>query len=149
MFQEKLRGSRFQYSPMKHIHVACAIIEENGKVLATQRSTAMSMPLKWEFPGGKIEPGESPEDCLRRELIEELGISVDVVLPLLPHTHEYKTLTVTLYPVVCNISSGEIVLHEHAALEWLRPKELATLDWAEADLPVIKSYLAEVEATAR
>jgi 8-oxo-dGTP diphosphatase len=125
---------------MKHIHVACAIIEENNKVLAAQRSAAMSMPLKWEFPGGKIEVGESPEECLMRELREEIGISVSVVLALPPHTHEYKTLTVTLYPFVCNISSGEMILHEHAALKWLRPKELATLDWAEADLPVIEKY---------
>jgi 8-oxo-dGTP diphosphatase len=130
---------------MKHIHVACAIIEENGKVLATQRSASMSMPLKWEFPGGKIEPGESAEECLQREVREEIGISVSVVLALPPHTHEYKTLTVTLYPFVCNISSGEIILHEHAALEWLRPKELATLDWAEADLSVIDSYLTQGE----
>jgi 8-oxo-dGTP diphosphatase len=125
---------------MKHIHVACAIIEENGRVLATQRSAAMSMPLKWEFPGGKIEPGESPEECLRRELIEEIGITIDVVLALSPHTHRYNALIVTLYPFVCKISSGEIILHEHAALVWMKPEELHILDWPDADLPVIEKY---------
>jgi 8-oxo-dGTP diphosphatase len=134
---------------VKHLQVACAIIEENGKVLATQRSAAMSMPLKWEFPGGKIEPGESPEECLRRELVEEIGIHVCVVKSLPINTHHYPMFTVTLYPFLCLIESGEIVLHEHSAIVWLPPVELTSLDWAEADLPVIKSYLAEVEATAR
>jgi 8-oxo-dGTP diphosphatase len=111
---------------MKHIHVACAIIEKNGKVLATQRSAAMSMPMKWEFPGGKIDDGESPEKCLRREVGEEIGITVSVVLALPPHTHQYSTFIVTLYPFVCRVSSGEIVLIEHAALTWLPPDELYT-----------------------
>jgi 8-oxo-dGTP diphosphatase len=133
---------------MKHIHVACAIIEENGKVLATQRSTAMSMPLKWEFPGGKIEPGESPEECLMRELREEIGIDVQIGLALPSHTHEYNAFTVTLYPFVCSFLSGEMILHEHAALIWMKPGELATLDWAEADLPVIDSYLSQIESAS-
>jgi 8-oxo-dGTP diphosphatase len=125
---------------MKHIHVACAIIEQEGKVLCTQRSKTMSMPMKWEFPGGKIDDGESPEDCLHREVAEEIGITVDVLLSLPPHTHRYSTFTVTLYPFVCRISSGEIVLHEHAALTWLPPEELHRLDWADADPPVIDAY---------
>jgi 8-oxo-dGTP diphosphatase len=125
---------------MKHIHVACAIIEQEGKVLCTQRSKTMSMPMKWEFPGGKIDAGESPEDCLHREVAEEIGITVDVLLSLPPHTHRYSTFTVTLYPFVCRISSGEIVLHEHAALTWLPPEELHRLDWADADPPVIDAY---------
>ncbi|MEJ2684411.1 MAG: (deoxy)nucleoside triphosphate pyrophosphohydrolase [Candidatus Sulfobium sp.] len=133
---------------MKHIHVACAIIKENGKVLATQRSAAMSMPLKWEFPGGKIEVGESPEECLLRELREEIGIAVRIGLALPPHTHKYSSFIVTLYPFACKISSGEIVLHEHAAIIWLPPEELYTLDWAEADLPVIELYLAQIEAAS-
>jgi 8-oxo-dGTP diphosphatase len=63
---------------MKHIHVTCAIIEKDGKVLSTQRSESMSMPLKWEFPGGKIKAGESPSECLHRELQEELGVEVEI-----------------------------------------------------------------------
>ena len=61
---------------MRHLRVACAIIERDGRVLAAQRSAAMTLPLKWEFPGGKIEAGESPEECLIRELMEELGVTV-------------------------------------------------------------------------
>lgn len=126
----------------KHIHVACAIIERDDMVLAAQRSSAMSLPLKWEFPGGKIEPGESPDGCLRRELVEELGIRVKTKRTLPHHTHRYPTFTVTLYPFVCTIKSGSIVLHEHAAIAWLLPERLLELDWAEADLPVIENYLA-------
>lgn len=126
---------------MKHIHVTCAIIEQDGLVLAARRSAVMSMPLKWEFPGGKIDPGESPEECLRRELVEELGICVVVGRNLPASTHHYPAFAVTLYPFVCSIESGEIVLHEHAAITWLPPEKLHTLDWAEADLPVIDAYL--------
>lgn len=102
----------------------------------------MSLPLKWEFPGGKIEPGESLTECLQRELVEELGIRADVGTGLPPATHHYPTFTVTLYPFVCAIRSGDITLHEHAAMVWLPPEDLHSLDWAEADLPVIASYLA-------
>ena len=109
----------------------------------------MSLPLKWEFPGGKIDKGESPEECLKRELLEELGIQVSVDRVLSTSTHSYPTFTVTLHPFVCSIDSGDIVLHEHAAITWLPPEKLHTLDWADADIPVIESYLAECEAAIR
>ncbi len=125
---------------MKHIHVTCAIIEKDGKVLSTQRSEIMSLPLKWEFPGGKINDGERPEECLSRELYEELGISVVISRPLAPVTHQYPTFIITLYPFVCKIITGEIILHEHKAFTWLPPEKLHELDWAEADMPVIKNY---------
>ena len=125
---------------MKHIHVACAVIEIGGKVLCTQRSEAMSMPRKWEFPGGKIDEGESPEECLKRELREELGIDAAVGQALQTTTHHYPSFSVTLYPFTCEIISGEITLHEHSAMVWLSREELHKLDWAEADLPVIKEY---------
>ena len=124
-----------------HIHVACALIERDGLTLAARRSLKQSLPLQWEFPGGKIEPGESREDCLVRELLEELGIHICVGAPLQPATHSYATFTVTLYPFLCTILAGEITLHEHAEIAWLPPAELPSLDWAEADLPVIKEYL--------
>jgi len=127
---------------MKHLHVTCAIIERDGLVLAAQRSAAMSLPLKWEFPGGKIDSGETAEECLKRELVEEMGVRVRVGDALPESTHRYPTFTVTLYPFVCSIEAGEIVLHEHAAVSWLPAGELHTLDWAEADLPVIESYIA-------
>lgn len=123
-----------------HVHVACAIIERNGKVLAAQRSSTMSLPLKWEFPGGKIKDGERPEECLKRELLEELGIEIAVGKPLSPITHQYSTFTVTLYPFICKITTGEISLHEHKAIIWLHHDRLRELDWAEADLPLLEDY---------
>jgi 8-oxo-dGTP diphosphatase len=124
----------------KHIHVACALIERNGLVLAAQRSAIMSLPLKWEFPGGKLEAGESPEMCLQRELVEELGVTIAVGRALPLHTHSYDTFTVTLYPFVCTLESDTITLHEHAAIAWLPREELHTLDWLEADKPVLDAY---------
>lgn len=126
---------------MKRLEVACAIVERAGLVLATQRGAAMSLPLKWEFPGGKIDPGESPADCLRRELREELGVEITVGEALAPHTHSYPAFTVTLHPYRCAIGSGAIELHEHAAAAWIEPGRLEELDWAEADLPVVAEYL--------
>ena len=131
---EKLREFK------RHIHVACAIIERDSLVLAVQRSPAMSMPLKWEFPGGKIESHESPEDCVRRELLEELGLQISIDGQLPPSTHRYPTFTITLYPFTCSIQSGEMVLHEHSGALWLRPEKLLTLDWAEADTSAINNY---------
>jgi len=127
-------------APSKHIHVTCAIIERHGLVLATQRSATMSMPLKWEFPGGKVDEGESLEECLCREVTEELGLHVKICQPLLPTTHQYPLFTITLYPYICSIESGELTLREHAAASWLPPTELHELDWAEADVPIIHAY---------
>lgn len=125
---------------MRSIHVACALIEKHGRVLATQRSATMNMPLKWEFPGGKINPGEAPEECLKREVREELGIEIEVGFSLKIVSHRYPDFEITLYPFICSIISGQITLHEHAALAWRFPAELQALDWAEADLPVLHEY---------
>jgi len=124
----------------RHIHVACAIIERDGLVLSAQRSASMNLPLRWEFPGGKIEPGEGREECLKRELVEELGVQVEVGRPLTPATHHYDAFTVTLYPYVCRILSGEITLFEHSAISWLPAERMHELDWADADLPIIREY---------
>jgi 8-oxo-dGTP diphosphatase len=132
----------------KQLQVTCAIIERDGLVLAAQRSASMSLPLKWEFPGGKIDPGESPEECLQRELVEELGLQILPVRRLPSHTHHYPTFSVTLYPFICVITAGEITLHEHAAITWLSPERLGELDWAEADYPVITGYQALVRGVA-
>lgn len=126
----------------KHLHVACAIIEQNGLVLATQRSTTMTLPLKWEFPGGKLEAGETPEQALIREVSEELGISVTINAALARTTHSYPDFTVTLYPFTCIWSDGTLILHEHNAMHWLTPEQMPELDWAAADRPIISEYLS-------
>ena len=124
-----------------HLHVTCAIIEQDGCVLAAQRSRTMAMPLKWEFPGGKIKPGETPEHCLCRGIAEELAIKVAVHHALAEKTHAYPEFIITLYPFVCSIISGTIILREHAAVTWLPRENLSSLDWADADLPVLETYL--------
>lgn len=131
----------------RHLHVTCAIIQQEGKVLAAQRSATMTLPLKWEFPGGKIETGESPEECLHRELREELGISVHIDTAFSPETHNYPDFTVTLYPFACRMAGGVITLHEHHDLKWIEPHQMPELDWAAADLPVIGAYLASAVPT--
>jgi 8-oxo-dGTP diphosphatase len=127
-----------------HIQVACSIIERDGLVLAARRGASKSLPLKWEFPGGKIDPGESAEECVKRELLEEMGVLIDVKAALPLCTHHYSDFSVTLHPVICVIVSGEIALYEHTAIRWLPPEELYDLDWAEADFAVIDSYFARL-----
>jgi 8-oxo-dGTP diphosphatase len=124
------------------LQVACALIERDGRLLAVRRSATMSLPLKWEFPGGKIEAGESPADCLRRELREELGVEVDVGEPLPASAHDYPAFSVILHPMRCRIAGGDVTLHEHADARWLAPAELLSVDWADADLPVLETWKA-------
>ena len=117
----------------KAMQVACAIIEYNGKILAVQRGERLSMPLKWEFPGGKIHQGESPETCVVREVSEELDIHIAVVRSLSLVSYDYPDFSVTLHPFICSIVSGDIILRDHKAMLWLSPRELPTLDWVAAD----------------
>ncbi len=125
----------------KHLRVSCAIIERAGLILVARRGAAMSLPLKWEFPGGKIRPGETPEECLVREIKEELETDITITSSLPPATHEYPEFAVTLFPFIGTLLPGqEPKCSEHAALAWLPPAELPALDWAAADLPVLVSY---------
>jgi len=124
------------------LHVACAIIEHQGRVLAAQRSENMNLPLKWEFPGGKLQAGETPEECLIREVREELAVGIGIGPALPVATHAYPDFTVTLYPFVCSLHDGEMNLHEHRAVRWMEPERMNELEWAEADLPVIAEYLS-------
>jgi 8-oxo-dGTP diphosphatase len=124
------------------LQVTCAlIINPQNQILAAQRSQAMSLPLKWEFPGGKIEPGETAEDCLIREIREELNIEICIIKALPSNTHTYPKITIELIPFICEHIGGEIILKEHAQYRWLHKNELLALDWADADVPIVKHYL--------
>lgn len=118
------------------IRVTCAIIMQDEKILAVQRSETMPQPLQWEFPGGKIKEGESEEDSLIRELKEELDITIKPLKRLMPNTHHYPDKSIELIPFVCEIVEGNIVLHEHKTMQWLKKEKLMKLNWCEADIPI-------------
>lgn len=118
--------------------VTCAIIVEGSRVLAAQRSKTMTHPLEWEFPGGKVEPGETTEDCIVREIMEELGLKVMVVeaAPGVIHPHSSGRM-LELLPFVCRVVGGKLRLREHAQVRWCLPDELGGLAWARADVEVL------------
>lgn len=104
----------------------------------------MHLPLKWEFPGGKVDNGESLETCLKREIKEELDITIEIVQQLASNEHKYSDITIKLIPFICLWTKSDIHLKEHAAYQWLHPKNLLDLDWAEADIPIVKNYLTQL-----
>ena len=119
------------------LEVVCAIVPMNERILVARRSKTMTHPGKWEFPGGKIERGETQEMAIVREIREELGASVRPVTLLTPSTHAYPHRTIRLIPVVCKHSSGEFHPHEHDLLAWASRDELSGFDWCDADLPIV------------
>jgi len=98
----------------------------------------MKMPLKWEFPGGKVEEGESLEDCLIREIKEELAVFLSIDAALEPVIHHYDSFSITLYPFLCTIKEGTINLREHAQYKWILQDEFSMYDLAAADIPILK-----------
>ena len=103
----------------------------------------MHLPLKWEFPGGKVEQGESAEDCLIREIREELGVEIKIVKRMTPSVYDQGKQVIRLIPFQCTLVSGEVLLTEHAAFLWLDPAELDQIDWAEADIPIVKNFMGD------
>ena len=101
----------------------------------------MKLPLKWEFPGGKLEMGESEEACIIREIKEELNINISPLKKLSNSIHDYGSFKINLIPFIAEYISGEIELSEHKAYKLLDKNELLSLDWAEADLPIVEELL--------
>lgn len=122
------------------INVTCAIIEHNEKIVVVQRSEFMKLPLKWEFPGGKIENNETEEACIKREIKEELNIEIELISRLSPVTYKYPSFEIKLIPFIAKYINGEINLSEHKQFEWLTKDRLNNLDWAEADIAILKEY---------
>jgi 8-oxo-dGTP diphosphatase len=121
------------------IEVVCGIIENSrGEFLACRRPQGRHLGGRWEFPGGKLDPGESPESALIRELREELSIEVEVQSPLARVIWHYDEVTICLIPFRCRITTGEIHPTEHDQVIWCDPGKFHQLDWAAADLPVLR-----------
>ena len=121
---------------MKTIRVVAAIIVENGRVFATQRGYG-DFKDGWEFPGGKIEAGESPEQALVREIREELDTEIRVERLLRTVEWDYPTFHLSMDCFICKIESGDLHLREHEAARWLDLEHLNDVDWLPADLQLI------------
>lgn len=121
---------------MKVIEVVAAIIQRDGAYFATQRGYGEFEGL-WEFPGGKIEPGESREVALKREIQEELGVDITIDKFLCTTDYDYPSFHLTMHCYLCSVVSGEIELREHMSARWLTTKTLDSVEWFPADKYII------------
>ena len=123
---------------MKSISVVAAIIfDEQGRIFATQRGYGEWKDW-WEFPGGKIEPDETPQQALQREIHEELDTSIEVGELLRTINYDYPTFHLTLHCFKCKLTDSHITLLEHEASRWLKPNELQSVKWLPADEEIIE-----------
>ncbi|KAA6447297.1 8-oxo-dGTP diphosphatase MutT [Bacillus swezeyi] len=126
----------------KTIKVAAAVIHnDNNQILCALRSSIMSLPNLWEFPGGKLEEGENAREALIREIEEELGCTIEVGDLIADIHHEYEKVIVNLITLHANIVKGKPEAKEHAELRWVPVRELESLEWAPADLPTVSALV--------
>ena len=128
---------------MKKVEVVAGIIKCENKILCVQRSKNKLEYIseKYEFPGGKIEEGESKEEALSRELLEELNIHVSIKAEFCTIVHNYPDFELTMHSFICTINSPKITLNEHIDSKWLSLDQLADLDWAAADVPNVEKVV--------
>lgn len=128
---------------MKEINVVGAVLVDRDLVLCAQRGTEGALPGLWEFPGGKIEAGESPQAALAREIREELGVEIAVLKEVTTTSYLYDFGQVNLTTFYCRLVAGVPVASEHEAIAWLPPAELNSLTWAPADIPAVEIIQAD------
>ena len=132
-----------QAKNMKTIRVVAAVIRQNGKIFATQRGYG-EWKDGWEFPGGKIENGETPEAALKREIQEELDTTIIVDEYFHTVEYDYPQFHLSMRCYLCTVKDGKLILKEHEAAKWLGKDELTTVDWLPADeelIPMIESKM--------
>lgn len=122
---------------MKQIEVVAAIIRHDDTFLATQRGYG-EFKDGWEFPGGKIEPGEEPKEALKRELKEELAVDIEIQNFLCTVKYQYDTFHLTMHCYICELVDSKITLLEHEAAKWLTIDALDSVDWLPADIEVVE-----------
>ena len=131
---------------MRQIEVVAAILHCEGTYFATQRGYGEFEGM-WEFPGGKIEPGESRELALKREIQEELGIDITIDKFMCTTDYDYPSFHLTMHCYLCSIASGEIELREHKSARWLSAEQLDSVEWLPADIDIIKQLRIEKKET--
>ena len=129
---------------MKKIEVVAAIIIDNNKIYCARREDKGEVALKWEFPGGKIEVGEDPKDALIREIKEELNATIKVNSFFKTVEYQYKSFFITMHSYLCTIEKGPLLLSEHVEDMWLEVQDMYSLDWAPADIPIVKQLLEKL-----
>ncbi len=122
----------------KHITVSAAVIIQNKMVFCAQRKDQGELAQKWEFPGGKLEIGEIPENALIREIKEELDSTISILEKLTTVEHQYTTFDITMHAFLCQLVDGSLTLSEHLDSRWLSKDQLFSVDWAEADIPIVE-----------
>ncbi|MGQ1911314.1 (deoxy)nucleoside triphosphate pyrophosphohydrolase [Marinifilum sp. RC60d5] len=130
---------------MNKVEVTAAIIRKGNKILAAQRSHADELSGKWEFPGGKIEANESPEECIVRELNEEFGINTKVSGYLGESVYDYENKLIFLKAFYVEHISGEYQIRVHENIRWIKISELKNIDWAPADIALVKLLLQNLK----
>lgn len=142
---------RFKKFGMKCYKVAAAVIEYDGRILCVQRGATKFdyTAFKYEFPGGKIEPGETAQEALHREIIEELDYDVEVGEELVTLTHQYPDFLITMTAFRCVARHNRPLLKEHVDALWLTPRQMLGLDWAEADKPIVRQLVTERRQASR
>ncbi len=128
---------------MKKVEVVAAIIVNDNKILCVQRgeNKLPYISRKFEFPGGKIEEGETKEETIKREIKEELNMDINVMDEFITVNHQYPDFNLTMHSFICDCNSPELTLTEHIDYKWLSKNEMEHLDWAEADIPIVNKLI--------
>ena len=128
---------------MKKIKVLCGLIFNSKNQLLITRRDSGDFKGRWEFPGGKLEENETEEQCLKREIFEELNIDINVDYFLMNNSHSYPTFTVELISYVSTVKSGKIKLSDHDKYEWIEINRLKEFDFLDGDLPIIEKIILD------